>query len=147
MVAKIKEMHWYFPAKQKICWRSNFWSGSNHLSNPTILTPKKGPQGLFGAPRWVFPKIGVPQNGWFIVEHPIKMDDLGVPLFLETPRWSHGLMVRQVGGWFLPPLYEKPAGKSQKWVNRIFSRQFLGWKIHSKSVFFVDKLPRSTVVV
>ena len=23
--------------------------------------------------RWVFPKIGVPQNGWFIMENPIKM--------------------------------------------------------------------------
>ena len=34
---------------------------------------------------WVFPKIGVPENGWFIVESPIKMHDLGVPLFLERP--------------------------------------------------------------
>ena len=32
----------------------------------------------------MFPKIGVPQNEWFIMESPIKMDDLGVPLFLET---------------------------------------------------------------
>jgi len=36
----------------------------------------------------VFPKIGVPQNGWFIKESPIKMDDLGVSLFLETPIWD-----------------------------------------------------------
>jgi len=34
----------------------------------------------------VFPKIGVPQNGWFIRENPIKMDDLEEnPLFSETP--------------------------------------------------------------
>ena len=36
--------------------------------------------------QWAFPKIGVPQNGWFIRENLILLDDFGVPLFLETPR-------------------------------------------------------------
>ena len=37
---------------------------------------------------WVFPKIRVPQNGWFIMGNPIKMDDLGVHLLSETAIWS-----------------------------------------------------------
>ena len=33
---------------------------------------------------WAFSEIGVLQNAWFIMENPIKMDDLGAPLFSET---------------------------------------------------------------
>ena len=34
-------------------------------------------------------KIGVPQNGWFVMGNPINMDDLGVPLFSETPTYIY----------------------------------------------------------
>ena len=54
-------------------WRSSWYLGS--MDYFTII--------------WVFPKIGVPQNGWFIMDNPetlLKWMILGgPPLFLETP--------------------------------------------------------------
>jgi len=40
------------------------------------------------AKKWVFPKIGVPQIGWFTMENPINpWDDLEEnPLFSETSK-------------------------------------------------------------
>ena len=46
-------------------------------------------------------KLGVPQNGWFIMENRIKMDDLGVSLFLETPTCSKACL----RGWVLLPCF------------------------------------------
>ena len=39
---------------------------------------------------WIWGSIyGVPPNGCFVREHPIKMDDWGVPLFQETSIWYY----------------------------------------------------------
>jgi len=41
---------------------------------------------------WVFPKIGAPQNGCFIRENPIGIDDLGYPYFRKPSPgiiWRH----------------------------------------------------------
>ena len=52
--------------------------GSIAFYPPSLLQP--------GSVIWMFPKIGVRQNGWFIMENPLKMEDLGgFPIFLETP--------------------------------------------------------------
>ena len=46
------------------------------------------------------------------MEHPIKMDDLGVPLFLETPASTNNKVHSFIlGGFSLPTIYFSVAGQ------------------------------------
>ena len=70
--------------KQVIFWRKTWFVDCSREKATWKWTLVKRTSSAHGG----FKKIGLPQNGWFRMESPIKMDDLGGPLFLEPPTSS-----------------------------------------------------------
>ena len=72
----------------------------NH-TNLTYISLPKSPFWVHTSHIWVIPKIEVPENGWFIVENPIKIDDLGGPplIFGNTHIFIFQIYTLFVGSW------------------------------------------------
>ena len=60
------------------------------MVDDSIQNPPERPETMH---IWRFPKMVVPQNGGFIIENPIKMDDLGVPVFSETSIYDMNVLL------------------------------------------------------
>ena len=56
-----------------VSWRAK--TGPNNAQNFT--------SGIVGV-MWRLPEMWVPENGCFTMDNPTKMDDLGIPSFMET---------------------------------------------------------------
>ena len=84
------------------------WIGTRLGSVQTAMTES------FREFTWVFPKIGgqTTQNGWFIMQNPIKMDYWGYPYFWKRPHFPDLLpaiiTVEARFAWDETPLWREP---------------------------------------
>ena len=70
-----------------------------------------------------------------IMENPIKMDDLGVPLFLETPMSHHAQT---------PPPWEEQPGRNAIFFSAGFDDQVQTYPFHTPFPSFLSKLSKQS---
>ena len=101
---------------------------------------------------WMFPKIVVPQNGWFRMENPIKMDDLvGFPIFLETPilrfqllHFNHATKTTTKDGfwgesWRMTTLWSRQRPRPQRWWRENGTGSMYGFQVENGNTMHVVK--------
>ena len=98
-----------------------------------------------GSFKWMVPKIGLPQNGWFTMKNPIKWMILGYPYFWKHPNlepfwncesWGGNnlaIFVHRRGGW--QPLAEGPLPLCQAGL-RAGKKSKTRWICTAQIVFF-----------
>ena len=96
---------------ESLGWRAALAPANLHLVASSPRPPDQTEPPFWGSkPYGGVLERRIPQNGWLIMENPIKMDDLGVPPFQETsicdplhPAWSLGGKAQYLGQRIVEP--------------------------------------------
>ena len=122
---------------------SSHQNKENHLNQTSIVRFQPF---VLQRVKWMFPKIGVPQNGWFFSWKTllIKMDDLGVPLFLETPKctfWCSYFFSNPILPVDTPRKLTWLAGKSPCWIGVTSWFMIVFFHCHLSFLWLVNQPP------
>ena len=102
------------------------WLSTSQKNVANVVKSKTEHLGIWGVKKnshvhGCFQKIGILQNGWCVMENPIKMDDLDVPPFKETPTSNWKYLYTSLK----PPIWPPPKNDRFSWT-KIHAGVWLG---------------------